>query len=104
MQNYNPTECKINMPVMYAVANEDGKIDNGSIMSGHFASYDAHGYPFVFEDGGTSYTRTPQQIIKCSFAHPMDSHQQSIFVTNKMRETPISTFGKHEDITGFKSK
>lgn len=102
MKDYNPTELQLNMPVKYVTATEGVKeFTRGSIMTGHFAGFDDDGAPFVFEDGGTSYTRTPQQIVKCIFAYPVSKDDQCIYVTNKMKENPKETFSEYSKMSGF---
>ncbi len=55
-------------------------------MSGHFAGYDEDGYPYVFSEGGTSYTRSPFQIVKCKRAFLLTGRTDYVTKTNQYRE------------------
>ena len=63
--NFETIYLNLNMPVMYQVAQND------VFMSGHYAGQDDEGNLFVFESGGTSYTRTAEQIVRCYHVFPM---------------------------------
>ena len=77
MKQYNPIKLYINMPVEYGVE------DNRYLETGHFAGYDSHGFPYVFEQGGTSYTRTSVQVQKVNFVIPMSDKSQGVYMTDK---------------------
>ena len=80
MKQYNPIKLYINMPVEYSVE------DSRHLETGHFAGYDSDGYPYVFEQGGTSYTRTAEQIVKVKFVIPMSDKSQGVYRTNKFTQ------------------
>lgn len=81
MKQYNPLKMYLNMPVEY-IAEVHGDV----ILSGHFAFYDEDGYPYVFDTGGTSYTRTKEQVIKCKMVSAMTDNSQGVHYTNEMSE------------------
>lgn len=62
----NLVELEVNDPVMY-LTHEMARVLPIVFLSGHFAGYDSDGYPYVFSEGGTSFTRSASQIIKCQF-------------------------------------
>lgn len=86
MKHYNPTELMLNMPVMYNEA------DSGDIVliSGHFASYDVEGNAYVWTEGGTSYTRSVKQVVKCGHCFPMTTRDEGTLRTKLIEEGGIS--------------
>lgn len=83
MKNYNPTKLVLNMPVMYSEADST----DGLMISGHYAYTDSDGHPYVFESGGTSYTRTDRQVIKCRYTFPMTTETLGAIRTKQMLNT-----------------
>ena len=78
MQKYNPLRLVINMPVNYIPLNTT------EIITGHYAFVDEDGYHYVFEEGGTSYTRIKGQVIKCKAVWALDSTDQAVFRTEQL--------------------
>jgi hypothetical protein len=56
------------------------------LITGHFAGYDKDGYPYVFSEGGTSYTRNPFQIVKCKKAFPLTNRRDEAVKTDQYIE------------------
>jgi len=77
----NSVKLEINDPVVYI----DYKDDTKKI--GHFAGYDVNDAYYVYELGGTSYTRGAQQVIKCKFISPLTE-----------RDTQTNNYVKQSDI------
>ena len=80
------------MPIEYiAIEDMDGnKLEDEPLLGGHFAFYDAEGYPYVWEGGGTSYNRVydevtkTKQVLKCSLVTPMSDRSKGVYRTNKI--------------------
>lgn len=89
MQKYNAVTLVPNMPVRYITADQTDNI----ALDGHFAFHDEHGTPYVFDGGGTSYTRGLQQTIKCKYVMVMTSHDQGVYNTDKLIKSPTITIG-----------
>lgn len=79
---YNEIVLELNDPVMYQEYNMESGINN----TGHFAGYDSEGYPYVFSEGGTSYTRSSCQILKCKNAYLLTIRDDAVAKTNQYRE------------------
>ena len=77
MKEFNPVRLKLNMPVEYVVENDRTKL------SGHFAGYGKDRFPYVFENGGSSYTRLLTQVVKCEFVIPLTDNMQCYHTTEK---------------------
>ena len=86
MKHYNPTELMLNMPVMYNEADSDDNV----LISGHFASYDVEGNAYVWTEGGTSYTRSVKQVVKCGHCFPMTTRDEGILRTKLIEEGGVS--------------
>jgi hypothetical protein len=78
---YNEIVLELNDPVMYQEHNTEFGINEG-----HFAGYDSEGYPYVFSEGGTSYTRSSYQILKCKNAFLLTIRDEAVAKTNQYRE------------------
>lgn len=83
-------KLEINDPVKY-ITNKD----NGSkIEIGHFAGYDIDNKLYVYELGGTSYTRNIRQVIECEHVFPlMVEHGKESTLYNKHWDLFNSTNG-----------
>jgi len=88
MKHYNPTKLVLNMPVMYNEADSQDSL----MISGHYAYTDEDGYPHVFEEGGTSYTRNSRQVVKCKYAFPMTDAQYEVKRTAAMLDGILEDF------------
>lgn len=77
---YNEIVLELNDPVMYQEYNME------SYNEGHFAGYDKDGYPYVFSEGGTSYTRSSCQIVKCKNIFLLTLRDDVVTKTNQYRE------------------
>lgn len=75
MQKFNAVTLVLNMPVKYITIDQDDNV----ALEGHFAFYDEAGYPYVFSEGGTSYTRTLSQTIKCKHVMVMTTRDQGVY-------------------------
>ena len=80
MQKFNAVTLVPNMPVMYITFDQQ---DNLAV-SGHFAFFDEDGYPYVFSEGGTSYTRALSQTTKCKYVMVMTTNDQAVYNTDKL--------------------
>jgi hypothetical protein len=98
MQKYNPVNLQVNMPVLYI----ENRIDN-HWLSGHYAGIDEDGYHYVFENGGTSFTRTTGQLTKVFFLRPMLDTDDDVIKTNYIISNHNSkTFTIYPDSTGVR--
>lgn len=80
MQKFNAVTLVPNMPVMYIKHDQEDNLAE----AGHFAFFDEDGYPYVFEGGGTSYTRGLCQTIKCKYVMVMTTNDQAVFNSEKL--------------------
>ena len=95
MQKFNAVTLVPNMPVMYIALDQKDNL----ALSGHFAFHDEDGYPYVFEDGGTSYTRTLVQTIICKYVMIMTTNDEAVHNTEKLiknHRLKIGDRDKHE--------
>ena len=88
MQKYSPARLVLNMPVNY-IPISNLSSSNPVVQTGHFAFTDTDGYHYVFDGGGTSYTRLSQQVTKCYRVWPVLEKDQSQYRTEKMMNVPI---------------
>ena len=80
MQKFNAVTLVPNMPVMYIRYDQEGNLAE----PGHFAFFDEDGYPYVFNLGGTSYTRCLSQTTKCKYVMVMTTNDQAVFNSEKL--------------------
>lgn len=102
MKHYNPVALTLNMPCQY-IESADG---SSQVLTGHFAFFDSTGTPYVWREGGTSYTRAsafngiqktidhyiennPDAVQKCQEVFPLSKHAHSSY--------------KHEEIARLKN-
>lgn len=89
MQKFNAVTLVPNMPVKYITFDQT----DTHALEGHFAFHDEHGTPYVFDGGGTSYTRGLQQTIKCKHVMVMTSMDQGVYNTEKLISCPTIIIG-----------
>lgn len=85
MQKFNAVTLVPNMPVKYITIDQQDNLAE----DGHFAFYDEAGYPYVFEGGGTSYTRGLSQTIKCKHVMVMTTRDQGVYNSEALIEATI---------------
>lgn len=79
MFEYRPMKrLELNTPVNYTTRDCDIALD------GHFAYRDEDGYPYVFENGGTSFTRKRSQVIRCRYVWALTEEDQAVIDTNNL--------------------
>lgn len=83
MQKYNAVTLVPNMPVKYITFDQT----DTCALEGHFAFHDEHGTPYVFDGGGTSYTRGLQQTVKCKHVMVMTTNDQAVHNSNALLKT-----------------
>lgn len=90
-KHYTPTTLKLNVPVSYVAESDNNK----EVLIGHFAFYDTDGKGYVWEKGGTSYTRSISidnplsefnQTIPCLHVFPVSSMTESVIRTDLLRK------------------
>lgn len=80
--NDNEIILEINDPVEY----QEFETLSCITIAGHFAGYDDKGYPYVFSDGGTSYTRSPFQVVKCKRAFLLTGRSDAVIKTREYND------------------
>ncbi len=98
MKNFNPVSMTLNMPCQYITID----IDSSEILTGHFAFFDKDGTPYVWLEGGTSYTRASSfgnstnleeyitnnikyNLVKCKDVFPLGNHNNEIYNHNMVQ-------------------
>ncbi len=92
MQKYNAVTLVPNMPVKYITFDQEDTV----ALDGHFAFHDENGTPYVFDNGGTSYTRELCQTIKCKRVIVLTTMDQAVYNSEKLFKTHKIHIGAKE--------